>query len=90
MFCAKYILFLLQQQIDKKKKKALSSYYTARTGLLCFKESICSHYNPFLLISVVYLNFTVTSTQNPHLETLLACNPELFLENIETNAKYNT
>lgn len=61
-----------------------------RTELLCFRDSICYHYNSFLLLNVVYLNFTVTFTQKPHLETLLACNPELFLKNMKTNEKYNT
>lgn len=88
--------FFFNSKLTKKKKKekkytyALSTHNMARRGLLCFKDSICSHCNPFLLLSVVYLNFTVTSTQDPHLKTLLTCNPELFLENVETNAKCNT
>lgn len=55
-----------------------------KPGFLCFRKTICSHYNPFLLISAVCLDLTVTNTTNPHLEELPACNPELFLENTET------
>lgn len=61
-----------------------------RTGFLCLKEMICSRYYPFFLLSAVCLGLPVTNSQNPHLETLLTCNPGRFLGNTETNTKYNT